>query len=185
MSADRRSSDADDAAADALPPYPAGLSPETQIRIDRDGHFWNEGQRLGHEALERAFASWVGVEAATGRYILRNSVNWCYVTVDDAPLVVRALAVGDDGELAITLSDGVTEPLDLGSLRLDVDDVPYCDVRPRSGTARLPARFGRTAAYALLERIVPDAEGVLELQVGARRVAVQRVIRGVARAATS
>jgi hypothetical protein len=160
--------------SDKLPPYPPGLSPETNIRIDREGRFWSEGQPVVHEGLERALASWLGVDPDTGRWILRNSVNWCYVTVEDTPLVVRRLEVGGAGELLVALSDGTTEPLDLTTLRVDGDDVPYCDVKER----RFPARFSRAAAFALLERVSTDEAGGLVLALDASTVPVRRVAVG-------
>lgn len=153
-------------------PFP--LSRETTIRIDRDGEFWHDGERVQNDKLARAFARWVDVDPESGRYILKNEVDWCFVTVDDAPLVVRALEVGPGGELRVALSDGTTEPLDLATLRVDEDDVPYCDVR---GGA-LPARFSRAAAFALLERVRVAEEGALRLSAGGGEVPVRRVPRG-------
>jgi hypothetical protein len=126
---------------------PFKLTRESQIRIDRDGHLWHEGERVEHPALARALASWVDLDPETGRYILRNSMDWCFVTVDDAPLVVRIVTFDNQGAL-VTLSDGSTERLDPSTVRIDPDDVPYCSVRG----GRLPARFDRTAAFTLLER---------------------------------
>lgn len=146
---------------DELPAYPPGLTPESNIRIDVDGRFWAEGQPVVHPRLERALASWLGKDPKTGRWILRNSVNWCYVTVDDTPLVVRSFTIADDGGLVVTLSDGSSEPLDLTTLRLSADDIPYCLVKER----RFPARFGRTAAYALLERVRTEPDGTVLLQL--------------------
>ncbi len=133
------------------PAAPFVLSRETKIRIDRDGRFWNEGAEITHEALVRSLAGWVDIDPESGRYILKNSVNWAFVTVDDAPLVVRSLLP----ERLLALSDGTLEPLDLKTLRIDEDDVPYCDVRG----GKLPARFGRTAAYALLENARIEDDG--------------------------
>jgi hypothetical protein len=133
----------------AAPPFQ--LSRETKIRIDRDGRFWNEGTLIVHEALSRSLAGWVDIDPESGRYILKNSVNWAFVTVEDAPLVVRALLP----ERLLALSDGTMEGLDIATLRLDADDVPYCDVRG----GKLPARFGRTAAYALLENARVEDDG--------------------------
>jgi hypothetical protein len=132
---------------------PFGLSRETRIRIDRDGRFWNEESLITHEALARSLAGWVDIDPESGRYILKNSVNWAFVTVEDAPLVVRSFARTPAPE--VTLSDGTSEPLDLATLRLDADDVPYCDVRG----GKLPARFTRSAAYALLEPARLEADG--------------------------
>ena len=149
----------------AAPPFP--LTRETKIVVDRDGRFWNEGSLIVHEALSRSLAGWLDVDPESGRYILKNSVNWAFVTVEDAPLVVRAYT---PATRELVLSDGAVEALDVASLRIDADDVPYCDVRG----GKLPARFGRTAAYALLEDARVEADG--RVFVDDREVA--RVARG-------
>jgi hypothetical protein len=132
---------------------------ESTIRIDAQGGFWHDGQRVAHPGLAEAFARWLDVDAETGRYIVKNAINWVYVTVDDAPLVVR----GVDADLVLSLSDGTREPLARESLRLDADDVPYCDVRG----GKLPARFLPQAAFALLERLGPEAAQVRRVARGA------------------
>jgi hypothetical protein len=72
--------------------------------------------------------------------------------VDDAPLVVQTVGFSPRGEIVLHLSDGTSEPLDPATLRIDADDVPYCDVKQRT----LPARFARAAAFALLEHVRAD-----------------------------
>jgi hypothetical protein len=152
---------------------PFKLTRESRIRIDRDGRFWHEGQRVEHEKLERALASWLALDPASDRYILRNALDWCFITVDDAPLVARAARVEPDGAVALTLSDGTREPLDPATLRVDADDVPYCDVH----AAALPCRFDRTAAFTLLGAAEPEGEG-FTLVLGGRRYPIRRVGRG-------
>jgi uncharacterized protein len=128
------------------PPWP--FSRETTIVLDREGVFWHDGQRVDHPGLAQAFASWIDVDPDTGRYILRNSINWAYITVEDAPFQVRALDGWD-----VVLSDGTREPLDVQSLRLGENDVPYCTVK-----GRFPARFSRGAMVTLLERARAEGE---------------------------
>jgi len=126
------------------PPFP--FTRETTIRIDEHGAFHHDGQPVSHPGLARAFASWLDVDPESGRYILKNSINWAFVTVDDAPLVARAArAEGDD--LVLELSDGSSEKLDVASLRVEPGDVPYCDVRG----GKLPAKLLPGAAFALFE----------------------------------
>ncbi len=158
----------------AEPPFP--LTRETDIRVDRDGVFWTEGQPLGHPGLQRAFAGWIDVDDESGRYILRNAINWCFIRVEDAPLLVRGLEDGPDG-LRVAISDGTWETLDVDSLRIepapaDADGavVPYCDVRH----GRLPARFTPNAAYALLARVEARGEDLI-LPVAGREVRLRRV----------
>jgi hypothetical protein len=146
------------------PTLPPGFTRETTIRLDRDGVFWHDGERVTHPGLARAFAAWIDVDPESGRYILKNSINWAFITVDDAPIFVRTFEPSDD---TIVLSDGRRERLDRSTLRLDAEDVPYCDVR---GGA-MPARFMRPAAFALIEQL--ESEGTLG--------AVRRVARGAPR----
>ena len=133
---------------------------ESRIRVDREGHFWHEGARVEHPGLARSFARWLTVDPETGRYVLKNDVDWCFVTVEDAPLVVRSIEMGEQGA-TLALSDGTREPLDPATLRLDEDDVPYCDVRGGS----LPARFLPQPAIALLEQVRQGPSG-LSLSLG-------------------
>lgn len=155
---------------------PFRFSRESQIRIDRDGHFWHEGTRVEHARLERALATWVELEDATGRFILKNDAQWCYVEVDDTPLVVRNVWVdARAGAVEAELSDGTRETVVLSTLRIDEDSVVYCDVRG----GRLPARFDRTAAFTLLQHAEPGADDrvVLKLANG-EATEVARVSRG-------
>lgn len=160
--------------SDTWPPASFPFSPESSLRVDKEGAFWHEGQRFEHAALAEAFARWVSVDPETGRYILKNDISWCYLTVEDAPLVVRGVSEGAGGDLYLTLSDGTTEVLDLATLRVDEDDVPYCDVR----RGLLPARFLRSAAFALLDRARASGPGSYVLSVGGRDVPLCRVPRG-------
>lgn len=144
------------------PPLPPGFTRESSIRIDKQGGIWHDGQPVTHSGLAEAFARWLDVDAASGRYIVRNRINWVYVTVDDAPLVVRsAEALGD--RIWLMLSDGTREELDRGTLRVDEDDVPYCDVR--GGT--LPARFLPAAAFTVLEALGAEAGQLRRVPRGA------------------
>ncbi len=154
---------------DAAPPF--RFSRESQIRIDRDGAFWHEGERVEHVGLATALASWIGIDPGTGRYVLRNTMDWCYITVDDAPIVVQSARLDASGRLQLNLSDGSSETLDPVTLRLGADDVPYCTVRSRT----LPARFSRAAAFALLDHadLPPDGQGpaTLVLPTGSFEIA--------------
>lgn len=126
-------------------PFP-GATRETTIRVDAQGQFWHDGQPVTHPGLARSFAQWVDVDPESGRYILKNDVNWAFITVDDAPLVARAATVSGDAVL-LSLSDGTSEPLDPATLRVEPGDVPYCDVRG----GKLPAKLLPGAAFVVLE----------------------------------
>lgn len=150
-------------------PAPFRFSRESQIRIDAEGHVFHEGERVMHEGLARALASWVDLDDATGRYVLRNSLDWCFVTVDDCPLAVRRVRF-EGPTVTLELSDGRDEPLDPTSLSLSADDVLYTRVRG----GRLPARFVRSAAFELLSRAELDSSGRATLDVGGVAHAIAR-----------
>ena len=126
--------------------------------VDR-GQTWSAPIEVGRDR------SLPAVDPDTGRYVVKNSINWVFVTVDDAPLVVRSVTE-DDGGLLLALSDGTREPLAQDTLRLDGDDVPYCDVR----AGRLPARFTPRAAFALLELLGPAVHSLRRVPRGAGAV---------------
>ena len=153
---------------DGGPPAPFRFSRESRIRIDRDGAFWHEGQRVTHPRLAQALASWIDLDEASGRWILRNSMDWCFVQVDDTPLVVRGISFSTIERPVVRLSDGTDEDLALDSLRIGEDDVPYCAVKG----GRFPARFGRQATFDLLERASLTPDGVV-LSLGALELALR------------
>lgn len=152
------------------PTPPFRFTRESHIRIDAEGHVFHEGERVLHPRLEQALASWVDVDDATGRYVLRNSLDWCYVAVDDAPLAVRrALPDAAKSTVILELSDGSSEALDVTTLSLAESDVLYCRVRNN----RLPARFVRSAAFTLLECVTLEGNDAM-LRVGALSMRIPR-----------
>ncbi|MDW8361930.1 MAG: DUF1285 domain-containing protein [Myxococcales bacterium] len=143
-----------------------GLSRETRLRRDRDGRWWDGDRRVEHPGVARAFDAWID-RAPDGRYCLRNAIHWVYVTVEGAPIDVRAVHPQPDGSFLLTLSDGRHEPLDPATLRLDGDGALWCDVRGGS----MPARFDRHAMVGL-EPWLEDSDGGPVLRLGSRRLAL-------------
>lgn len=155
---------------DAAPPF--RFTRESRIRIDADGHVWHEGERVLHEGLAKGLASWIDYDDAAGRYVMRNSLDWCFVTVDHAPLVVRRVIPRGDA-LDLELSDGSTETLRPETLRVTPDGAVYTYVRARP----LLASFDRSAAFALLERAAPAGDG-FALRVGGRDLPLTMLAEG-------
>jgi len=133
-------------------PPPFRLSRESRIRVDRDGRVWHEGERIENTRLAEGLARWIDLDPATGRWIMRNSLDWCFITVDETPLVVRGCRwEGASGEVVVDLSDGTGEPLRLDTVRVRDDGEVFAYVRK----ATLLARFSRAAAFAFLDRADP------------------------------
>ena len=144
---------------------PDGLSRESTIRLDADGRFFHDGERVEHAALEAALHGWIARHPDDGRYILTNGYDWTYFRVDDAPYVVRALrADGPSGVPVLVLSDGTEEPLDPATFRIGAADAAYARVKPDKGG--FDARFSRHAQAQLAPLLVERPDGGVALRVG-------------------
>ncbi len=137
---------------------PPGRSRETQIRRDARGRWWNGADEITHVLLARAFDSWIE-RTEDGRYCLKNDINWAYVTIEGAPIDVRACKLARVGDTItscmLVLSDGREEPLALRTLREGGDGALYCTVR--NGT--MPARFDTHASMQLADAMLETDDG--------------------------
>lgn len=142
-------------------PAPPGRSRESSIRLDAEGRFWHDGERVAHPGMARAFASWIELHPDDGRFILTNGYDWTYFSVDDVPFFVQGVRI-TAGRPTALLSDGSEEPLDPTTLRIGARDALY--VRVKQG--RFEARFMPEAQTALAPLLVEDAAGEPALRVG-------------------
>ncbi len=154
---------------------PFKLSRESRIRVDRDGHIWHEGERVLHPGLARTLARWIDLDE-NGRYVMRNALDWCFVTVDHTPLVVRALRLETDPAMRVEveLSDDSTEALDLSTVQVDPDGVVYAHVRG----GRLLARFDRQPSFKFLEHVETDGRGLMTFMLGSKTARIAPLERG-------
>jgi hypothetical protein len=124
------------------------------IRLDSSAHFWHDGARIEHPAIQRAWHR--GLERAEdGRYLIRFGNDWAYIAVEDAPFLVRRILAreGDDG-FFLRLSDGSEERLDPRTLTRSKDEVLYCLVK---GDHR--ARLSRLAQLDLMNHLQEEGPG--------------------------
>ena len=148
---------------------PAGDPPTwklPQLRIDREGGWFHEGDLVSHEGILASLREGLQVDGA-GHFLQIGPVR-LRVEVEDAPFVVVRFEAEGDG-FALCLIDGSREALDPDTLRLAQGDVPYC--RVKGGC--FEARFSRAAAWQLLQHV--DAEpgaGPPTLAAGGRRYAL-------------
>ncbi|MEZ4294811.1 MAG: hypothetical protein R3B70_07530 [Polyangiaceae bacterium] len=124
---------------------PPGASRESTIVLDRQGHFFHDGQRVDHPGLEKALRSWISIHPDDARPILTNGYDWCYFRPEATPMFVEAVAVQGDGTATLKLFDGTEEPLTPESLSIDDDGVVHARVRE----GRMEARFLRHAQIGL------------------------------------
>jgi uncharacterized protein len=138
-----------------LRPTPGGISRESQIRLDREGRFWHEGELVERPSLALALHRWLGAHPVDGRPVLNNGYDWCYVEVEDTARFVqsvRAPATPSDAP-TLVLRDGGEEPLDPTTVVIDDDGVFYV----RLSSAHGEARFGRHAQTELGAYLADDA----------------------------
>jgi hypothetical protein len=152
-------------------PFP-GFSRESKIRLDGEGRFWHDGERVEHPGLAHGLHTWIARHPSDGRIVLENGWDWCYLAVDDAPFFVRSISIGEGERLLLRLSDDSEEPLVLESLRVDAEGAIRCEVKHAAKGGPYAARFDRHAAAALGE-LLHEVEGRVVLRVGG----VERPIR--------
>jgi hypothetical protein len=145
-------------------PPPEGRSRESTIRLDREGRFFHEGERVEHPGLEAAMHTWIARHPDDGRYILTNGYDWTYFTVDDAPYFVRALRVEPE-RVVLCLSDGTEEAWNPAATRVARDasgERVYTTVK-----GSFEARFSRLAQAALGE-VLEEHDGGVVARVGSK-----------------
>ena len=143
-------------------PFP--FTRESSIRLDADGRFFHEGIRVDHPKLAHAMHTWISRHPTDGRCVLENGWDWCYLTVDDTPFVVRSAKVEHD-DLELVLSDESVERISPTALRVDEKGDVRCEVKRNAKGGPYPARFDRHALVALGEKLV-EKEGKMVLRMG-------------------
>ncbi len=146
-------------------PAPEGRARESTIRLDRDGHFFHEGERVEHPGLEAAMHTWIARHPDDGRFILTNGYDWTYFTVEDVPFFVRSVRVAPES-VVLRLSDGTEEPWDPSKSRT-VGDRLYTKVK----NGAFEARFDRLAQTALGE-VLDEEDGKLVARIGDRAISL-------------
>jgi hypothetical protein len=152
--------------SDDAPPFPPELLEQFRsigLRLDRDGHFWHQGARVGHARLQQALLRWLDVRD-DGRDLVRlDDVRYAYVDVEDTHLRVTAARWRDD-RLDLVLDDGSEEELAYPTLALGADGGLRCRVRG----GRLTARFTTAAQQVALERVDVDGDRHVLVAAGGR-----------------
>src|SRR5262245_1832529 len=145
-------------------PFP--FTRESSIRLDAEGRFFHEGNRVEHPGLARAMASWISRHPDNGRWVLENGYDWCYVTIEEVPFWVKSARVDGDAIVG-TLSDGSEERIEPRSLSVDEHGTIRCEVKANARKGPYPAKLARHAQLALAERLHEEnGEFVLSLPNG-------------------
>lgn len=119
------------------------------IRIDKDGVWYYNGNEIFRDEIVRYFYQNLKRDEA-GRYLIELDDDCCYLEVEDAPFVVRAVyrctgRTDNEDFFNLLLSDYSIEKLNPDSLWAGKDNVLYCSVKENT----FVARFSRASYYQL------------------------------------
>jgi hypothetical protein len=138
-----------------------------RIRFGKDGRWYCDGEPIANAAICRLYARTMTV-GPDGGARLELGEDRAEVEIEDTPWVVTRVEGDARRGFTVVLNDETREPLDLGSLRLSAEHVPYCRVKDR----RVEVRLLRKAWYELARHAEPGADGACVLRAGPQRVAL-------------
>jgi len=137
------------------------------LRIDRDGDWYDEGVQVTHPGILANLRS--NLKKDADGFFIQARVR-IPVRVDDVAWVVSRIERRGE-TLHATVNDGTEERIDPATVRLGAADVPYCTVK---GGA-FEARFSRAATFQLLALADYDeASGRGALRLGGREYPLAR-----------
>jgi hypothetical protein len=130
------------------------------ISINKEGEWFYNGAEIIHPKVLRIFNDALSIDES-GVFYMTVEGDYATVVVEDAPFVIKRVSPVFDGDDVIgfvgKLSDDTYEPIDLRTVEIDENNVPYCAVkRGEEKRGRLTARFSSTAYYAFAEYIDYD-----------------------------
>ncbi|MEM7009396.1 MAG: hypothetical protein AAF462_09715 [Thermodesulfobacteriota bacterium] len=113
--------------------------------IDKRGNWFQDGIKIQHR-LTYLYNNKLLQRDDEGRYYLDEGSGKLYIKVEDTPFVVRM--VDKQGEdFFIRINDETTEKLDLSSLRINEENIPYAKIKDGD----FDARFTRPAYYEFMK----------------------------------
>lgn len=134
---------------------------DSGLRIDRQGQWWHDDERIEHPNIIEAFNRGLRV-MEDGKYQLHFGNDWCFVQVEHAGFTIVAVDEAEE-RLSVRLSDRTAEWLDLESLREDDEGVLTAKVKD----GKALARFSRDAQFQLGSRM-EEVDGRPAVRVGTK-----------------
>ncbi|OGP53910.1 MAG: hypothetical protein A2Y65_01665 [Deltaproteobacteria bacterium RBG_13_52_11] len=122
------------------------------IRVDRDGLWYFQGREIIRKDILSLFYDSLHLDEE-GYYIEINGERE-YLEVEDTVFLVQGAELVREEAFLIRLNDGTQEQLDLDTLRITKENVPYCLVKE----GRFPARFLRLPFYQVAQHAQHDED---------------------------
>lgn len=128
-------------------------SKEPRIFIDSRGRWFHDGVRITHRWTYLENNRNLDVDG-DGRFFVEESGSRVYVECEDTPFVVSMVTRTEDG-FSARLNDESVEKLDLATLTVTGENIPYVKVKK----GRFTARFLRPAYYEFMKHAGKDEKG--------------------------
>ena len=113
--------------------------------IDKRGNWFQDGIKIKHR-LTYLYNNKLLSRDDEGRYYLDEGSGKLYIEVEDTPFVVKMVdKKGDD--FYIILNDETVEKLDLNTININHENIPYAKIKNR----KFEARFLRPAYYEFMK----------------------------------
>ena len=110
-------------------------SKDPRILIDSRGRWFQDGIRITHRWTYLENNKNLDVDE-NGRFFVEEGISRVYVKCEDTPFVVTMVIKTEDG-FSIRLNDESLEKLDLTTLTIAKQNIPYVKVKEGKFTARL------------------------------------------------
>lgn len=127
-------------------------SDEPRIIIDNRGNWFQDGIKIVHRLTYLYNNKLLDIDDQ-GRFYIDDGMCRMFVKVEDAPFVVKMLKK-QDGDYYIRLNDETEEKLNLDTLKINKEHVPYTKVK----NGKFDARFTRAGYYELMKHAVQEGE---------------------------
>ncbi len=136
------------------------------IVIDKEGKWFYNGLPIINRQIELYFCQLLET-GPDGGYQLRNEQEVCPVEVQDTPFVVASLwpSDGPHEHFFIKLNDDTEEILNMKTLVINAENIPYCEVKQ----GRFKARFLRAPYYRLVESLQQEGDAKFFIELNGER----------------
>lgn len=104
------------------------LRRSVDLRLDREGRWYHEGEAFEHARLIALFDRGIDAHPETGEPIVHIGERWCYFAADDTPFIVRRLESTPEG-LVAQLNNGERHPVPAAGFEVAGDFV-YVQLAP-------------------------------------------------------
>lgn len=131
-----------------------------RFSIDKRGNWFQDGIKIQHR-LTYLYNNKLLKRDDEGNYYLDEGSGKLYIKVEDTPFVVKMIhKEGEDYYLR--LNDETEEKLDLNTLRINNENIPYAKVK----NGEFDARFTRPAYYEFIKDLKKDGDNYYIISKG-------------------